>query len=55
MPEFSVASALSLPSVSVPPSINGLQFSDDGQAFLLTKHAVYILVFVAQLLVISSD
>ncbi|KAI0331648.1 hypothetical protein GY45DRAFT_1369805 [Cubamyces sp. BRFM 1775] len=43
MPEFSVASALSLPSVSISPSVKGLQFSDDGQAFLLTKHAVYIL------------
>ncbi|KAH9857250.1 putative zinc-finger of transcription factor IIIC complex-domain-containing protein [Lenzites betulinus] len=43
MAEVAAITALSLPSVSISPSVNGLQFSEDGQAVLLTKYAVYIL------------
>ncbi|KAI0675674.1 putative zinc-finger of transcription factor IIIC complex-domain-containing protein [Trametes maxima] len=43
MSEVSVLTTLSLPSVSIAPSVSGLQFSEDGQAMLLTKYAVYIL------------
>ncbi|KAI0358005.1 hypothetical protein OH77DRAFT_1449501 [Trametes cingulata] len=38
-----IYTALSLPSVSISPSAKSLRFSQDGQAILLTKHAVYIL------------
>ncbi|KAI0642097.1 putative zinc-finger of transcription factor IIIC complex-domain-containing protein [Trametes meyenii] len=43
MSEVSVFTTLGLPSVSIAPSVRGLQFSEDGQAMLLTKYAVYIL------------
>ncbi|KAI0831996.1 putative zinc-finger of transcription factor IIIC complex-domain-containing protein [Trametes gibbosa] len=43
MSEASAVTVLRLPSVSIPPSVKCLQFSEDGQAFLLTKYAVYIL------------
>lgn len=45
MTELPIATVLSLSAVSVPPSVNCLQFSQDGQAIVLTKSAVYILVF----------
>ncbi|KAI0630592.1 putative zinc-finger of transcription factor IIIC complex-domain-containing protein [Trametes polyzona] len=43
MAEAMVHSVIGLPSVSLSPSVNCLQFSEDGQAILLAKHAVYIL------------
>lgn len=44
MTELPLPTVLSLPAVSVSPSVRGLQFSQDGQLVLLTKYAVYILV-----------
>ncbi|KAI0766669.1 putative zinc-finger of transcription factor IIIC complex-domain-containing protein [Trametes elegans] len=43
MSDLAVYTTLSLPSVSIPPSVKSLHFSDDGQAVLLTKYAVYVL------------
>ncbi|TBU30572.1 putative zinc-finger of transcription factor IIIC complex-domain-containing protein [Dichomitus squalens] len=43
MAELPLPTVLGLPAVSVSPSVQGLQFSQDGQAVLLTKYAVYIL------------
>ncbi|TFK90124.1 hypothetical protein K466DRAFT_638963 [Polyporus arcularius HHB13444] len=43
MTELPIPTVLSLSAVSVPPSVKCLQFSQDGQAILLTKYAVYIL------------
>ncbi len=45
MTELPIPTVLSLSAVSVPPSVKCLQFSQDGQAILLTKYAVYILVY----------
>lgn len=44
MAELPLPTALNLPAMSVSPSVKALQFSQDGQAILLTKYAVYILV-----------
>lgn len=49
MAELPLPTVLSLPAVSVSPSVQGLQISQDGQAVLLTKHAVYILVLFRRL------
>ena len=44
MTDLPIVSAFSLSAVSVFPSAKCLQFSQDGQVLLLTKHAVHILV-----------
>ncbi|KAI0741644.1 transcription factor IIIC subunit delta N-term-domain-containing protein [Daedaleopsis nitida] len=43
MAELPLPTALNLSAMSVSPSVKALQFSQDGQAILLTKYAVYIL------------
>ncbi|KAI0695325.1 putative zinc-finger of transcription factor IIIC complex-domain-containing protein [Cerioporus squamosus] len=43
MAELPIPTVLSLSAVSAPPSVKCVQFSQDGQAILLTKYAVYIL------------
>ncbi len=45
MAEMPLLTVLTLAAVSAAPSTRCLQFSQDGQAILLTKHAVYILVW----------
>ncbi|OSD04865.1 hypothetical protein PYCCODRAFT_1443665 [Trametes coccinea BRFM310] len=47
MSDLQMLAALRLPSVTISPSAKGLQFSGDGQVILLTKYAVYILVYTS--------
>lgn len=44
MPSLPIFTALNVPTVTSHPSVTCLQWSGDGQAAILTKGAVYILV-----------
>lgn len=45
MSAYPILTALSLPAVTTFPSVDCFQWSDDGHAALLTRNAVYILVY----------